>query len=130
MAPKPSLNAALIRDVDKLNRALAARSRQGVRFWHYLVSHSTFEFVVGPAIGPKNLVVCLTATTRLGGPVSWPNQRIAVRFYPEGGQYARYAVEDPIAGFVVWAESLSWATNYNLVKHESLYLPRLITPNS
>jgi len=124
MPSNPSLQADLVRDVEELNRELASRSRQGARFWHYLVSHSTFEFVVGPAIGPRNLVVCLTATVRLAGPVTWSRQRIAARFYPEGGQYARYALEDPEAGFMVWADSLSWSKDYNLVKHESLYLPR------
>jgi hypothetical protein len=109
------------------NDALASMRDEGARWWSYIVSHSTFELVVGDPLGKDNLVLCLTACEYISGPVSWSPQKLEVIWHCDRSKNSgawRFVLQDESVGFKVEAFTFAWRKNYNMVQYHSMYLPR------
>jgi hypothetical protein len=106
------------------NDALASARGQGVRWWRFMVSHYTFELVVGDAAGKDNVVLCLAACRNIAGPVCWSNQQLVVIWHNDPVERNwNYILSDDTVGFRAEAGVFSWKRNYDLLEHGSLYCP-------
>jgi hypothetical protein len=113
--------------VAEANEALASMRSSGARWWHYLVSHCTFELIIGDPSGKDNLVLSLSACERLAGPIEWPNQQIHVNleFEPDHlGGNRKYTLQDDSEAFSAVARVFRWARNYDIFAYSGLYIRR------
>jgi hypothetical protein len=111
--------------VKAANEALASARGQRSRWWSFMVSHCTFELVVGDAEGKDNIVLCLAGCRNISGPVSWPNQQLKVVWHNDSVERRwDYILSDETVGFCAEAGVLRWERNYDLLEHGSLYCPR------
>ena len=111
--------------VKAANEALASARGQRARWWSFMVSHYTFELVVGDAAGKDNIVLCLAACRNISGPVSWPNQQLKVLWHNDPIERKwDYVLLDDTVGFRAEAGVFGWERNYDLLELGSLYCPR------
>ena len=122
-------------DVAKINTDLSTLRDQGAEWWSYLVSHSTFNIVVGDPLGNKsNLVLCLIGCDRIAGPTVWENQRIEVilslkESHASDGCYisknqSYYILRDESVGFHAEGIYLLSSQNCDIHKRGSLWVRR------
>jgi hypothetical protein len=118
--------------VQGANDVLSSMRNLGSRWWCYIVSHRSFEMVVGDPLGKGNLVLILTGCDSISGPVSWPNQRLTViwdcdseRLHKVWGHKAwEFVLEDKSVGFRAVAGTFGWQRDYDLVRYGSVSCPR------
>ena len=107
--------------VRRANEALESHHDKGGRWWRYVVSHCTFELVVGDALGyGGNVVLCFLACDVVNGPMNWPNQRLRIKWLNESESWP-YIVTDPSAGFYLEAGVFYWRKDFDLLEHGSPY---------
>jgi hypothetical protein len=115
------IDADEARYVAGANDALALLRECGGRWWRYMVSHRTFQLVVGdPMARGGNLVIELSACESISGPVSWENQRLMVLWENnrEMGKGWLFTLRDESAGFTAVARTFGWQRNVDLLAIE------------
>jgi hypothetical protein len=118
--------------VGQANEALASLRDRGCRWWAYVVSHRTFELVVGEPHGSDNLVISLAACEYVGGPVGWPNQRLRVVWHNdrEADKPWVFVLEDESVGFRAVGGVFGWRRGYDLLAQGGLWFGRGAGPSA
>ena len=107
------------------NKALAALSDSGYRWWNYSVSHRVFDLVVGdPTAQQGNVVISLAACEHISGSVDWlePHQLEVIFHCDRTKRDAwEFVVQSKAAGFRAVAGVFEWRKNFDLLKRNAYY---------
>ena len=110
-------------DTKAANEALASMRDEGGRWWIYLVSHATFELVVGKPLGDDNVVLSLQGCDHIAGPTEWQEQKLEVIWEPSRPR--EFVIQDRSVGFKAVGKGFAWKRNFDLLAERSLYLGRI-----
>jgi hypothetical protein len=110
------------KDVAALNEALARLQGSTVAWWSYTSSLNTLVLLIGDADGEQNLVIALSASQHICGPVAWQARELQVKFERTPDSW-EFTVSDSPAGFSAKSRMLAWRKNFDLKSGRSLVFP-------
>jgi len=106
--------------VRSANAVLASMRTKSARWISYSASHRTFELVVcNPWGGVDSLILSFAACDYIAGPVSWPNQQLALVWHCDRSNRERpweFMLQDEAVGFRLVARTFRWQRDVNSVE--------------
>jgi hypothetical protein len=111
-------------NVKAANLALASMQGRRARWWGYMVSHCTFEMVVGEPFRDDNIVLSMPGCDYLSGPVWWLHQHIEVKleYEPDNPVVpSKFTLNDPTVEFHAVGKAFRWQRNFDISAHHGWY---------